>query len=183
MADIGINDVMDTVQLKNRLVDAPVRITFDGKQVVWNPGQARSLPRKLAEWFQAKSLYCFNPGDIDEGISAQSQYKLVILGSGQNEGDLTKEDVQAVRELLDTQNMPGLARVDPTTGKLMRRVYIDPRATGANDMAQRQAEERVTKGISSRIVAEAAEQIAEAAQHATEAEIDEAVVSMTGAAR
>ena len=180
MADIGINDVMDTVQVKNRLVDASVRITFDGKQVVWEAGQSRSLPRKLAEWFQAKSLYCFNPGDIDEGIQAQSQYKLVIVGSGQAESDLTKADVQAVRELLDTQNMPGLARVDPTTGMLMRRVYIDPRSTGANDQAQRQTEERVTKGISSRIVAEAAEQIAEAAQGATEQEIDDAVVQMTG---
>lgn len=183
MADIGINEVMDTVQVKNRIVDAPVRITYDGKQVVWEPGQIRQLPRKLAEWFQEHSLFHFNPGDVDEGIPSKSDYKLVMLGCNQNEHDITKDDVKAVRELLDTANMPQLARVDPTTGQLMRRVYIDPRSTGANDQAQRRAEENVTKTLSSRIVADAAEKIAEAAQGASESEIESAVASMTGAAR
>ncbi len=127
-----LSDMLDSVEVKNRVADGAVCITFDGKLVEWKPGEVKRLPRKLAEWFQAKSLYLFHPGDIVEGIPAKSHYKLAILGIGQDEFELTKAQSD-VPELLDAQNMPELTRVDPQTGKPMRRVYIDPRSTGARD--------------------------------------------------
>lgn len=151
-----IGELMDSVQVKNRVCDGIVRITFDGKQVEWAPGEVKNLPRALAEWFQAKSLYLFNPGDINEGIPAKSHYKLAILGMGQDEDDLTKEGVN-VPELLDAQNMPELTRVDPATGKPMRRVYIDPRSTGARDSSPK-------KALSKAMTKESAMALAQAAQ-------------------
>lgn len=184
MADrVNINQLFDTVGVKNRIVDGMVRITFDGTQIEWAPGETKQMPRKHAEWFVAKSLYLFQSGDINEGESSKSHYKLCILGGGEDETDLLREDVLAVKELLDAQNMPHLTHVDPATGKAMRRVYIDPRSTGASDMAQRQAEESTTKRLSSAIVRDAAERIAEAAQDATEADIEAAVADLTMTAK
>jgi len=132
MAERSFSEIMDSVEIKNRVIDSKVRITFNGKQWEWEPGEVKRMPRKNAEWFLAKSLYLFHPGDINEGIPSKSHYKLAILGEGQDEFDLVKNDVN-VPELLDAQNMPELTRVDPATGKPMRRVYIDPRKTGAQD--------------------------------------------------
>jgi len=174
-----LEQMMDSVEVKNRVVDGPVKITFDGTMVEWAPGEVKRLPRKLAEWFQAKSLYSFHPGDINEGIPAKSHYKLVMLGCSQDEGDLSKLAVNEVKELLDASNMPELTRIDPTTGQPLRRVYIDPRSTGARDKYVAK-ELQATKSVSSAIVREAAEQIADAAQGASEQEIEAAVADMTG---
>lgn len=173
---------MDTVQIKNRIVDGIVRITWDSKQFEWAPGQVMSMPRKLAEWFRDKSLYLFNPGDVSEGISAQSHYKLWIVGDASHEGsDLTKADLAEVKELLDVKNMPETNMIDPATGKPLRRVYIDPRSTGARDTrAKHHANEPGIKKVSSAIVKDAAERIADAAQGATDQEIDAAVADLTG---
>jgi len=83
-----------------------------------------------------------------------------------------------VKELLDVSNMPELTRIDPQTGKPLRRVYIDPRSTGARDnFAQR--ERAATKTVSSAIVKDAAERLADAAQGASEADIQAAVDELT----
>lgn len=181
MADMDITTLMDAVQVKNRIVDGMVRITFDGKQIEWAPGQSRQLPRKLAEWFVNKSLYCFYPGDVNEGLPSKAHYKLVIVGmANADESDITRAQVANVKELLDVASMPELTRIDPQTGKPMRRVYIDPRSTGANDMETRQAEQAATKTISSAIVKDAANKIADAAAGASDAEIVEAVTTISG---
>lgn len=180
MADLGIDDLLSGVKVKNRVVDARTVITHNGKAIVWEPGETKSMPRKLGEWFvYLKSLYRFNPGSSDEGIPATYSYKLCIVGDPHPETDLTKADMAKVKELLDVENMPDLVRVDTATGVQMKRVYIDPRSTGANDFAQRALEQEVTKRQSSKIVKAAAAEIAEAAEKASPEEIVAAVEDLT----
>lgn len=182
---LDIEALTDAVQLKNRIVDGQVTITYDSHPVVWAPGQIRTLPRKVAEWFRHKSMFRFNPGDHNEGISPKWEYKLAILGdTTQDSSDLTREYVASVKELLDVENMPGLTRVDKD-GHPMRRVYIDPRSTGAmaRSDAQRRVEAQATRQTSSAIVHAAAEEIADAAQSATPQEIEAAVAELTGQAQ
>jgi len=178
-AEFSIHQLMDNCEVRNRIIDNAVRITFDSKEVRWEPGEVKTMPRSLAEWFRDKSLYHFRPGDVNEGISAMSCYKLHITGDTAHEDhDLTKDEVNAVKELLDVSNMPELTRIDPQTGKPLRRVYIDPRSTGARDnFAQR--ERAATKTVSSAIVKDAAERLADAAQGASEADIQAAVDELT----
>ena len=183
MADLGIDDILSGVEVKNRVVDGKTVITYNGKSIEWGPGEIKRMPRIVGEWFvYLKSFYRLNPGNSEEGIPQTYSYRLVILGDGQDESDLTREELSKVKELLDVENMPDLVRIDPTTGKPMRRVYIDPRSTGANDYAQRQRERAVTKEVSSRIVTAAAVEIAAAAQQASEGEIEAAVAELTGTA-
>lgn len=179
-AEFSIHQLMDNQEIRNRIVDGVVRITFDSKEVRWEPGEVKTMPRALAEWFRDKSLFHFRPGDVNEGISAMSCYKLHIKGDTAHEDfDLTKDEVNAVKELLDVGNMPELTRIDPLTGKALRRVYIDPRSTGARDNYAAR-ERQATKAVSSSIVRSAAEEIADAAQGASEAEIQSAVEDLTG---
>jgi hypothetical protein len=176
------DEVSNPVQIKNRVCDGPVFITRNARQREWKPGQTLHLPRKVAEWFRDKSRFRVNPGDPNEGIQSTIEYKLVILGDGQDESDITREYVLSVKELLDAQNMPHLQRIDPKTGLPLRRVYIDPRSTGGfgQSDAVRQSEERVTRAVSSDIVKAAAEEIADAAQNASDQDIMSAVAELTG---
>lgn len=170
-----INELTNAVQLKNRIVDGRVMIPFDGRPVVFEPGEVKLLPRKVAEWLRNKSLYCFNPGDVVNDIPAKSHYKLAILEDPtQDATDLTRAEVAEVKELLDRSSMPELTRVDPLTGRPMRAVYIDPRSTGARDTAAIR-QQRATSQVSHAIVEHAAEAIAEAAQKVSDREIDAAV--------
>lgn len=179
----NIDEILNSVSIKNRVEDGPVWITRNARQVVWNPGEVKTLPLKIAEWFRDKSRFRVNPGDHNEGIPPTIEYKLVILGQGQDETPITREYVLSVKELLDVQNMPQLQRIDPKTGLPLRRVYIDPRSTGgmSNSDTARRAEEAVVKSVSSAIVRDAAERIADAAQGVSEGDIEAAVGKMTGA--
>lgn len=177
MADYKIEELMDMVQVKNRIVDSPVKIVFDGKLITWAPGQVLGMPKALADWFVRKSLYLFTPGDSNYETPAVYHYKLCIVGQGDNT-DLTIAKVAETKELLDASNMPELTRVDPATGKPMRRVYIDPRQTGANTRAADAAERAATKKVTSAIVKAAAEEIADAAAGASEAEVEQAVAEL-----
>jgi hypothetical protein len=179
----NIDEILNSVQLKNRIEDGPVMITRNARQVRWEAGEVKTLPLKIAEWFRDKSRFRVNPGDHNEGISPTIEYKLVILGQGADETPLTREYVLSVKELLDVQNMPQLTRIDPKTGEPLRRVYIDPRSTGGMGQsdAAKQREEAVTRQVSSDIVRSAAEAIADAAQGASEQEIEAAVADLTGA--
>lgn len=170
MADMGIEQIVNTVGLKNRVVDAPVKITFDGKVVEWAPGETKMLPRKYSEWFQHKSLYKFHPGDTTFGEPSRFYYKLCIVGEG-DQSDLTYAETN-VQELLDVSNMPDLVRVDPATGKPMRRVYIDPRSTGASSSQVDRQEAQAQRATSEAIKADAVETITQAASQLSEAEID-----------
>lgn len=180
---LDIEDLTDNVQLKNRIVDGRVTVTYNSRAVIWEPGQIKTLPRKVAEWFRHKSMFRFNPGDHNEGISPKWEYKLAILEDAtQDSTDLTKDYVAGVKELLDVSNMPQLTRVDKD-GHPLRRVYIDPRSTGAmskSDVARR-VEEQAVRQTSSAIVHAAAEEIADAAQGASDADIEAAVNELTGA--
>jgi len=182
--EFDIDALLDGVDIKNRVVDGPVFLTYNARQVKWEPGEVKRMPRALALWFQNKSMFHLNPGDYNEGIPSKIEYKLAIIGQrGEDESDITREYVLSVKELLDVQNMPQLQRIDPKTGLPMRRVYIDPRSTGGMSQSDnvRRAEEQVTRRVSSAIVHDAAEKIADAAQGVTEADIEAAVGELTGA--
>jgi len=177
-----IGELMNIVQLKNRVIDRAVHLTYDGKHLEFKPGEVVNIARPIAEWLLNKSLYRFNPGDEnqDPPIPASYHYKLCILGGSTDESDLTSVDINR-KELLDVENMPSLNRVDPTTGKTMRRVYLNPSATGAVDNVTRN-ERQAQQAVSSAIIKHAAEEIAEAVQSVSDAEIDSAVKDMAGVA-
>lgn len=182
--DFSMEDLMDSVELKNRIMDGPVRLIRDSREIVFAPGQSVRLPRKIAEFLRHKSMFRFNPGDFNLGIQPKWEYKLAIMEDpDQDNSPLTMDYVRGVKELLDVTNMPELTRIDPSTGQPLRRVYIDPRSTGAmgtSDSVARQ-ESQVVKKVSSAIVRDAADRIADAAQGTSEAEIVAAVADLTGA--
>jgi len=180
----NFEELVNSVSIKNRVCDGSVFITRNARQQEWKPGEVKVLPRKIAEWFRDKSRFRVNPGEPNEGIPSTIEYKLVILGDGADETDITREYVLSVKELLDVANMPQLQRIDPKTGLPLRRVYIDPRSTGGMGQSDtvRRTEEAVTKAVSSDIVRAAADAIADAAQNASPAEIEAAVADLTGQA-
>lgn len=181
---VDIKELMNVVQVKNRIVNGKVRQTFDGKEFLWEPGEVKTMPRAHAEWFVEKSMYLMLPGDIDEGTPASSHYKLVILGDGRDESDLQRAEVAEVQELLDVKNMPQLQRVDPKTGEPMRRVYINPRSTGAMAKSDEvfKAEKSVVEKVSKAIIKQGANDIADAVEQtgADEKEIEQAVKTVSG---
>lgn len=124
-----IDDLMDTVPIKNRVVDGLVCITFDRKQIVWKPGEVKGMPRKVAEWFVRKSMYSFSPGDENRGIKATGHHTLVILGMGKDESDITDEE-RRKPELIDRSRMQAY---DLKTGQPMKVIYIDPNAVNGVD--------------------------------------------------
>lgn len=178
-----MDELMDSVELKNRIEDAPVVIVRDAKEIRIAPGQSVRLPRKVAEFLRHKSLFRFNPGDYQLGIPPKWDYKLAIVGDPHDDTPLTREEVLAQKELLDVKNMPELSRTAPD-GTVLRRVYIDPRSTGAMGQSDGLAREEkgVVRKVTSGIVREAAEQIADAAVRTgvSEAEIGAAVAELTG---
>lgn len=173
---MSIDDIVDSVQVVNRVQDAPVKITFDGRTVTWQPSETKSLPRKMAEWFQHKSLYKFQPGNTLYDEPARFHYKLGIVGVTDCE-PLTFAEVNRM-EILDRDNMP--PKLDRETRQPLRTVYIDPRGTGVSTADLDSKEREVKRAISGAIVRDAAEKIAEAAEQASPAEIDAAVSGMVG---
>lgn len=176
-----VDQLLDGVEIKNRIVDGVVKLLFDGRPVEFAPGEVKRTARKVAEFLRDKSLFCFNPGDYNDGIPPTYMRKLCILNNGEDESDLYREDVAKVRELLDVNNMPQLARVDPATGLPMRRVYIDPRSTGAmgTSDSQHTKEKQVVKETSSAIIADAAGKIVDAVKQTGVSEADIAVAVKT----
>lgn len=165
MATVGFDAMLDVVEIKNLVEDGKVRMTFDGKEYLWTEGEVKRMPRAHAEWFRAKSMFRLNPGDLNEGTTSIAEFKLAILGEGQDEKPITKAYVAGVHELLDVDHMPQLTRVDPKTGEPMRRVYIDPRSTGAmgKSDAQKRVDDTVRSEVSKAMISQGAEQIAEIA--------------------
>lgn len=172
---MNIHEIIDSVAIKNR-VDIPVRITFDGRTVEWKPREVKTLPRTYAEWFQHKSLYKYNPGESDMGIPPSFHYKLVILGSGNPETDLTVQDVSN-KELLDVENMPS-TRMISADGKPATRTYIDPRSTGADSSTIDRLERQAQANTRTKIIEAAAETIHVAAAPLSEAEIERQVAQL-----
>lgn len=131
----NIKDIIRTVAVKNRIVDADVTIRFDSENVTWGPGETRHLPEAYAEWFRSKSLYQL------DSVTYQHKYKLVILGKGQDESELLAEELPGKADgIVDWQNRP--------SGKYKREVVSVngiPVATPRHDkadleLAEKQAE-------------------------------------------
>ncbi len=112
----NIKDIICTVPVKNRVVDAPVTIVFDSEPVTWEPGAIRHLPEYCADWFHGKSLYRL------DNITYKHQYKLAVMGKGQDESDITAADLPSREDgIIDWQNR---RYTDPKTGKEFRRVAV-----------------------------------------------------------
>jgi len=180
--EISMDELLESVEVRNRIVDRRVSITRNAKPVVWEPGEVKRMPRVMAEWFiELKSMYKFYPGNLDDGTPSKRHYLLTIVGDPKyDQTDLTKAEVAGQKELLDVANMPELTRVD-AQGNAMRRVYIDPRSTGAMSQSDTESarEKRVISAVSKDIVRAGAEAIADAAQNATVQEIEAAVADLT----
>ncbi len=172
-----VSELLDEVQVKNRVVDAPVTLTYDLEEITWAPGQTRHMPKKLAEWFVAKSWFKFNS---DTG---KRWYKLVILGKGQDESDLTAAEVTRP-ELLDRENMRSTA-FDKETGEALRPVYLDPNGvSGVDDFTRRadnagpEVKERSAKqAVAEQHREEAREMLGEAAAKLSPEEIRKATAA------
>lgn len=179
-----LKDLMDVVQVKNRIKDGSFTKWHDSKPYTWGPGEVVSMARGAAEWFVDRSIYGMNQGDPVMGIPAKHLYRLCIVGSPGDEGEITMAMVRERKELLDAQNMPELTRIDPATGEPMKRVYIDPRGTGAMSRSDElhRKEQAVTQKVSKAIIRQGANDIAEAVEQtgADDAEIETAVKTISG---
>lgn len=173
-------ELADFVQIKNRIKDGYFRKVHNAHEEVWAPGETKTMLRVLAEWFRDRSWLKINPGDVHEGTPAKNEYRLCILGEGQDEFDITLDYVKGVKELLDVDNMPQLTRVDPKTGEPMKRVYIDPRSTGAmgKSDAQRQLDDRVRSEVTKAMVSDGAEKIAEVVAQMPQEEFEQVVAEL-----
>lgn len=67
-------DHNDRVLVLNRVVDAPFEAMFDGKVLMWGPGQVRSIQRLEALHFLEKSLVVKDPTHENPPI-----FKLVVV--------------------------------------------------------------------------------------------------------
>jgi hypothetical protein len=99
MSTTKISQIVDSVPVKNRIVDGSFTQMFDGELVTWTPGEVKHLPRSYAEWFVHKSCFKF---DIAGG---KHGYRLCIVGVGADESDLTAAEVAAQKELIDREKL------------------------------------------------------------------------------
>jgi hypothetical protein len=176
-AAFEIEDLMDTVPIKNRVTDGKVCVVFDRRQIVWAPGEVKGMPRKVAEWFIRKSMYKFTPGDENRGIRAKTHHTLVIVGGGKDETPMTNE--QRTRpELIDRESMTS---IDLNTGKPMKTVYIDPNRVAGVDALDGRAkvgdkiQERAVETISGAIMAQTVGEVGKIADALPESVIGDGV--------
>lgn len=149
----NIKDIIRTVPVKNRIVDAPVTIRFDSENVTWGPGETRHLPETYAEWFRSKSLYQL------DSMTYQHKYKLVILGKGYDESELLAEELPGKADgIIDWQNRSHGAHkreLVPVNGVPVR----VPRADAADlELAAKQAEHAAKVDAAAERIAQFSEQ-------------------------
>lgn len=155
----NVKDLMDTVKLKNRVVDAPVTIIHNCEEYTFGPGEVRQMPRKLAQWLLRKGWYRWIAANTAIGRKAQILNKLVILGEGKDETDLYVDDTDAL-------TLVPVTKIDPQTGKPLRMVAINPADTGADsaEMALMERDRQVSAQIREAVQNDAAEKITRSAR-------------------
>lgn len=116
-------DNFNTVPIKNRCDDEPVKIMFDGQEIIWKPGQTRHIPEPHSEFFINHSVVKWNP------YTHEYVARLVIVGSGAPEGPLTHEEANPI-ELLDREGMDP-THFDPETGEPLRAEVKEIRGGGS----------------------------------------------------
>lgn len=128
------SEILDSVMVKNRVVDASTAIVFGDDAVatpfVFQPGEVKPMPKALAEWFVNHSHYKFN---LDTGVRHS---KLVILGRGKDESDLTARETFRDEMVAREEMQP--THFDPETGKPMRFAYINTNQVPGVLQAERQ---------------------------------------------
>lgn len=168
-----INEVISSVDIKNRITDGFVRFLWDGVIVEFAPGEVKHVPRKMAEWWRDHTRYKFVEGDALEGTPSVSSYKLGIVGVDDT-SDVTKAEVDKVKDLYDSINAP--PKIDQETGKPFRTVYLNPASTGVMDTARQieAREAKAVKQVSEAIVGTAATELADASAQASDEEVSTA---------
>jgi hypothetical protein len=154
-----VKDLMDTVKIKNRVVDAPVVIVHNKEEYAFGPGEVKSMPRKLAQWMLRKGWYKWIAANTALGRKAQILNKLVILGTGKDETDLHVQDTEAL-------TLVPITKIDPATGKPLRMVAINPGDTGADtaEMALMERDRQVNAKLREAVTNDVAEKITRSAQ-------------------
>lgn len=102
-AGMRISDIVNTLAVKNRFVDAEVELVHDGETVAWAPGEVKHLPPDYANWFIRKSTLQRNRQGKP---TIQSLVVIGPGGSGKPEEALYVKDFEGRRELIDRSTGP-----------------------------------------------------------------------------
>lgn len=154
-----VKDLMDTVRIKNRVTDGTVTILHNKEAYDFAPGEVKQMPRKLAQWMLRKGWYKWIAGNTALGRKAQILNKLVILETGKDESDLTAGDTEAL-------TLVPITKIDPSTGKPLRMIAINPSDTGADtaEMALMERDRQTNQKIRTAVAEDTADKIIKSAQ-------------------
>lgn len=103
-------DHNDRVLVLNRVIDAPTEAMYDGKVMVWGPGEVKSIQRLQAPHYITKSTILWDPTNMEAPVQ-----RLVLVDEREQplDPDLTAEPLTAAecKELakfgvIDTRNLP-----------------------------------------------------------------------------
>lgn len=92
---MNINDIVDTVPVRNRFTKSEVSILHDGIPVVWQPEEIKHLPRQYADFFIRKSTI---KTDVKGKAKVQA---LVIVGSNKPQEPLDDDQYSGPQDLID----------------------------------------------------------------------------------
>lgn len=164
MAEISVSSLLKTKPVKNRVKDGPTCIIFDRENIVWEAGEVKHLPEDFAAWFVGKSAY------LIDTTSNTRRNKLVIVGTGQDESDITLADLPS-----DADGIVDWSKkeyVHPVTGQPFKRVSLNVNGIPVSPAERAVDPEEGEKAERHRAVVEAGvEKIAEMTREMTEAEI------------
>lgn len=132
-------DLHDHVVLKNRIIDGPVSIQHDGRWHSWQPGQARTVVRALANFFIDKSTISYDPVGMEAPI--QSLVEIDPEGHAVHPGMSTDPlTAQAAEELhrfgvVNDAHLPQDRYLDENGNPLLRKELL--RVTRGNEPMRR----------------------------------------------
>jgi hypothetical protein len=174
MSYMTINEIADTVGVKNRFEGTEVVIVHDGLPVTWAPGETRFLPRTYADFFLRHSV-------LKTTNTGQAKVRaLCILGLGQDESPLDAAPYEGPRELIerdpdaptmfDAEGRPlhaVLVKVTGVAGAQQEAAAVTNAEAKANDARAKEGRAETTEQIANVLAAapdEVVEQLGAAAQ-------------------
>jgi hypothetical protein len=137
MSYMTINEIADTVGVKNRFAGTEVTIVHDGLPVTWAAGETRYLPRSYADFFLRHSV-------LTTSQKGQAKVRaLCIVGIGQDESDLDSAPFEGPRELIERD--PNIPTMFDSEGRPLHAKIIE-----VNGVAGVQQEEAAVKNAESK---------------------------------
>jgi len=175
---MNINDIVDTVPVRNRFTKSSIQILHDGIPVVWAPEEVKHLPRQYADFFIRKSTL---KQDMKGTAKVQA---LVIVGSSKPQEPLDDEQYSGPQDLIDRSDAPA-TMFGPDGAPLPHTVLVP--ITGIAGVQQHEQAVANREGTQTReIVAreraetsKALDQIVEQAGPEVVAQIDEAAAAIS----